>query len=278
MKTIVVPTDLSPDTEIALSVAVDIASVSGVTAITLLHVVAYPLPMPVYAYVPATTVPTSSILAEYREIEQEAESALKRFANQTAYAGVTITPALITNGEGLVTNLTKYSADLIVMTSEGASGWDEFLFGSNAEEVVRYAHCPVLIVKQRIPHFQPENIVYAVDVDAHLKTVQHYPFRMGEGGLHQFLHVMSPSDNRNPEVVREWVSDFALGNGITNYDLIMRSAKSVPEGIICYADNVKADLIVLFTHGHKGIRHLLSGSVAEDVLNHATMPVLVMRA
>jgi nucleotide-binding universal stress UspA family protein len=277
MKTIVVPTDLSLKTAIALSVAVDIARVSGAT-IKLMHVVAYPLPMPVYAYVPSPTVPTNAILTEYQEIEHEALSVLKRLANQAAYAGVTITPSLITNGGGLVPNVTQYSADLIVMSSEGTSGLDELLFGSNAEEVVRYAHCPVLIVKHRIRHFQPENIVCAVEVDAHLKTVQHYPFQMSEESFHQFLYVTSPTNNRDPEDVREWVNDFTLENGITSYDFIRRSAESVPEGLIRYADDVQADLIVLFTHGYKGIRHLLSGSVAEDVLNHATMPVLVMRA
>lgn len=276
MKTIVVPTDLSPNTEVALSVAVDIARVSGAT-ITLLHSVVYPLPMPLYAYTVPVAMPTDSVVTEYLEIEHEAESVLERFANQVAYAGITITPSLITNGEGLISNVTQYSADLIVMASEGASGLNELLFGSNAEEVVRYAHCPVLIVKQPVPHFQPENIVCAVDVDDHLKTSQPYPFQMGKKGLHQFLYVTTPSDNRDPEGVREWISGFALAKGVTEYDFIMRPAKSVSEGIIRYADDVNADLIVLFTHGYKGIRHLVSGSVAEDVLNQATMPVLVMR-
>lgn len=38
-----------------------------------------------------------------------------------------------------------------------------------------------------------------------------------------------------------------------------------------------ADLIVIGTHGRSGLAHLIMGSVAEDVLRHAKVPVLVVR-
>ena len=38
-------------------------------------------------------------------------------------------------------------ADLIVISSHGRTGLGRILFGSTAESVVRYAHCPVLVVK-----------------------------------------------------------------------------------------------------------------------------------
>ena len=275
MKTILVPTDLSPLTDQALSVAVNLAR-QHEAEILLLHSVIYPLPEPIYAEV--QTMPTERTVAAYKTIEQNALSTLQGFANSPAYFGVAIMPTLITNRQGLVHAVTDRSVDLIVMASKGASGLEEWLMGSSAEEIVRYAHCPVLVVKNPVAHFQPENIVCAVDVDDRLKVIQHYPFQMGEQGLHQFLYVITPTDNRDPEGVREWVNGFACAKGITEFDFVMRSAKTVPEGIIHYADEVKADMIVLFTHGHKGLRHMLSGSVAEDVLNHANMPVLVMRA
>lgn len=38
-----------------------------------------------------------------------------------------------------------------------------------------------------------------------------------------------------------------------------------------------ADRIVLYTHGYTGLRHhFLRSSIAEDILNHATVPVLMM--
>ncbi|QIP15139.1 universal stress protein [Spirosoma aureum] len=274
MNTIVVPTDLGPETDIALSVAVDLARTYRST-ILLLHSVVYPIPMPIYAE--ATTTTVGRTVEDYQEIEREAKARLEQFAANSQYKNVTIVPTLLTNGQGLIHNVTDAPADLIVMTSEGASGLEEWLVGSNAESIVRFAHCPVLILKKPISHFQPENIVYAIDVDDRLKADRHYPFQMGEHGLRQFLYVLTPTDSRVPEGIRDWVNGYATGKGITEFTCTIRKAKDVPEGIIDYADEVNADLIVLFTHGYKGLRHFLSGSVAEDVLNHTARPVLVMR-
>ena len=43
------------------------------------------------------------------------------------------------------------------------------------------------------------------------------------------------------------------------------------------ARETKADLIVISTHGHTGLKHVLLGSVAERVVRHAPCPVLVVR-
>lgn len=274
MKTIVVPTDLSPNTDVALSVAVDIARLYK-ASIVLVHSVVYPLPVP--AYSEAVLIANDSMIAEYREVEQLADIALNALAATKKYSDVTITPALITNGFGLVHNVTERSADLIVMTSQGASGLEEWLLGSNAETIVRHAHCPVLVVKEPIAHFQPDKVIYAVDVDDRLKKKQVYPFQMGDKGLHQFVYIMTPTDNRDTDAIREWINDFATAKGITEFNVVIHPAKTVPDGIIHYSDDVHADLVVLFTHGYKGLRHLLSGSVAEDVLNHTARPVLIMR-
>lgn len=38
-----------------------------------------------------------------------------------------------------------------------------------------------------------------------------------------------------------------------------------------------ADLIILATHGHTGLKHMLLGSTAENVVRHASCPVLIVR-
>lgn len=47
--------------------------------------------------------------------------------------------------------------------------------------------------------------------------------------------------------------------------------------ILDYAAHQKIDLIVLATHGRTGLKHLLMGSVAENVVRSATCPVLTVR-
>jgi nucleotide-binding universal stress UspA family protein len=51
----------------------------------------------------------------------------------------------------------------------------------------------------------------------------------------------------------------------------------IPERIAADADAWQADLIVIGTHGRRGLSHLLLGSVAEGVARVATKPVLLIR-
>jgi nucleotide-binding universal stress UspA family protein len=71
-------------------------------------------------------------------------------------------------------------------------------------------------------------------------------------------------------------------------DLIPESFKSDWEAIVVagdpgaaivdYAQEHGGDLVVMGSHGHTGLRHLLLGSVAEHVLRHASCPVLIVRS
>jgi nucleotide-binding universal stress UspA family protein len=59
----------------------------------------------------------------------------------------------------------------------------------------------------------------------------------------------------------------------------VRAAVGKPaEEILCVAREEKVDLIVMGTHGRTGVRHLLLGSVAEEVTRHAPCPVFTVRS
>ena len=48
-------------------------------------------------------------------------------------------------------------------------------------------------------------------------------------------------------------------------------------GILEFADDIGADLIAMTTHGRTGILHHLTGSIAEDVVNHSKQPVWTLK-
>jgi len=59
-------------------------------------------------------------------------------------------------------------------------------------------------------------------------------------------------------------------------DTHIRSGAPAPE-IVALANELDVDIIVISTHGHTGLKHVLLGSVAEHVIRTAPCPVLVVR-
>jgi universal stress protein A len=57
---------------------------------------------------------------------------------------------------------------------------------------------------------------------------------------------------------------------------VVRTGKAFNE-IDQYAKEQSVDLIIIATHGHSGVEHVLFGSTAEKVVRHAPCPVLVVR-
>ncbi len=71
-----------------------------------------------------------------------------------------------------------------------------------------------------------------------------------------------------------------ITNAATSYPGIeggVRIGVGAADEILKEAEDWKADLVVMSTHGRKGITRLLMGSVAENVLRHSPTPVLVVR-
>ena len=59
-------------------------------------------------------------------------------------------------------------------------------------------------------------------------------------------------------------------------NLVVR--KGTPtEGILKFADEEGIDMIVIATHGHTGLRHILMGNVTEKVVRHSRVPVLTVK-
>ena len=52
---------------------------------------------------------------------------------------------------------------------------------------------------------------------------------------------------------------------------------TIEKGILNFSNLIGADLIVISTNGRKGMSHLFEGSVAEDLSNHASLPVVTIK-
>lgn len=170
-------------------------------------------------------------------------------------------------------------ADMIVMGSHGSSGLSEIFVGSNTEKVVRHSEIPVLVVKQKPSKLNFDTVTFASDfsnemVEPYLKARQLF-------NNIKLIHVNIPGEGfKSSTEMETTVANFlqtADGNLDKLNDVHYTSDYTVEKGILNASNLLGADLIAVPTHGRKGLAHFFSGSVSEDVANHATLPVITFK-
>ena len=177
----------------------------------------------------------------------------------------------------------KQEADLIVMGSHGASGLKEYFVGSNTERVVRNANIPVLVVKNNVSDVNFDVVTFACDFSEEtIKPYLNATKMLSKADTKVYLvHVNLPNDRfmSTLEIEKKVVNFFtkAEGNLDKMKDVFYVTDYSVEEGILNCANKIGADLIVMPTHGRKGLAHFFEGSIGEDVANHSTLPVMTFK-
>ena len=105
-----------------------------------------------------------------------------------------------------------------------------------------------------------------------LAVLEDLPFEPTGGGL------MAVYPDRR-QVKMDWEKALSavadeLGRDVCQ-QAVVADAVDVPRSIVEFANREKADFIAMATHGRSGLRRLLLGSVAEQVIRHSHVPVLV---
>ncbi len=112
-----------------------------------------------------------------------------------------------------------------------------------------------------------------------LKVIARYPQSYFEGGLALQAEEISRVEKQwatDGQSVVDAVQKAATGKGVKARGITMKS-DLVAEAIIAAAKKHKCDLIVMASHGRRGIKRLLLGSETQQVLTHSHVPVLVLR-
>jgi nucleotide-binding universal stress UspA family protein len=280
MKKILVPTDFSTEAGYAFDVAVDIAKKTG-AQIELLNVI----DAPYSAVGVGGEIMPAEISIDQKAIEKMAQQIklkLKNIAEDKKYKGIKITFKVDVDriNNRITEEIVNEKVDLLIMGSKGSSGLDEFLIGSNTEKVVRLAKCPVLVVKHKHASFDIKNIVFASDFtnlkDMAIVVKKLQAFASAFGSKVHFLRVNTPTSFDNNRVITKQMDEFAKKYKLSPASKNIYCDIMEEDGIVMFASENKMDMIALATHGRRGLAHVLSGSVAEDVVNHSIKPVLTL--
>lgn len=146
---ILVPTDFSKASELALDAAV-VLSKQNDAKVTLVHVF-NPTAMALGAGgLGAMAVETDAELEP--AVEKRIHEALTTIREERLGDIPDVKTALVLSrnaADGIVHYATKEKVDMIIMSTHGRSGLVHLLIGSVAEKVVRHADCPVLTLRSR---------------------------------------------------------------------------------------------------------------------------------
>jgi nucleotide-binding universal stress UspA family protein len=221
--------------------------------------------------------------------------------------GIAVTTRVATGipSEEVIAAARAEDSDLIVVGTRGKTGLAHILLGSTAERVIRGAPCPVLTVrmeqadaeqKEGAPSMPValERILVPIDFsDCSLDALEYAAVMAKQAkAAVMLLHVLEPVSYgldfdlghfRSREDVREsWtkrLEELAATHRHPNMPIEYRLRGGLPaDSILDAARTLPCDLIVMGTHGRRGISHTISGSVAEAVLRKAHCPVVAVRS
>ncbi|KDN56813.1 universal stress protein [Flavobacterium seoulense] len=273
MKKILVPTDFSIQAENALKVAAQIARINN-AEIHLLHMLEIPSQM-------NDAITGGAPIPEVMLFIQKAKETIQFIKEKSFLNGLIITDSIKVEkpSHAIISYSKEQDIDLIIMGSNGTSGIEEIIIGSNTEKVVRLSNAPVLVIKEEIPEFHPKNIVFASDFLEEIKK----PFEKILDFANTFdakLHLVTictPNSFKTTDLTEKTMQNFISGFPVKNFSTHIYNDTNVEKGIINFSNSINADLISLCTHGRTGFTHFFTGSISEDLANHASKPLIVFK-
>ncbi len=285
MKKILVPTDFSEQAGFALDFAFQIAGKSE-AEIYLINIVDYPGMYTAWGggmnVIGGAEPPFDSFDETFiTNMMDRSREELRSMSRERKSQEVRVHPIVEIGNPYFVINekIEQEKINLVIMGSKGAAGLEEVLIGSNTEKVVRHATCPVITIKQKRDFTQIHKIAFASSFEGDQSHVVEELQKLQEifqASLH-LVKINTPNNFENTRTIIREMQDFVAKYQINNYDLNIYNDFMEEDGIIYFAQDIEADMIALATHGRTGIMHLLSGSIAEDVVNHAKRPVWTCR-
>lgn len=239
----------------------------------------------------------------------QAEKYLKSIASMPIFEGVPVTLHVHGTGvrdvsQSISDHSEELRQDLIVMCTHGNSGLHELLVGSIAQQVISLSTTPVMLVNPSIeksrakPDF--ENFLIPLDGNPEHEHALHYASalaKMCEARIHLMIAVphfgtmsgeltaanrfLPGTTRRMMDMIVPDAKEYLLkvSAGIESAGLKVTASTSRGEpakAISRTAKNVKADLIVLATHGKKGARPFWEGSVTPKISRSSRVPLLLI--
>ncbi len=240
------------------------------------------------------------------DLLKQASAQLVDLKGRAERRGIAVTTRVATGipSEEVITAARAEDSDLLVVGTRGKTGLTQVLLGSTAERVIRGAPCPVMAVRMDSVDVEEggvlsrpvtlDRILVPVDFsDCSLDALEYAVVvaQQAKASL-TLLHVMEPvsydldfsfghSRTREQERAR-WTTrleELVASHQSSDVQMASQLRGGFPaDSILDSVRTLPCDLIVMGTHGRRGISYAISGSVAEAVLRKSSCPVIAVRS
>ena len=236
------------------------------------------------------------------ELMQETTARLVEVTARAGGLGLSVQSRIATGipSEEVLAVARAEEADLVVVGTRGKTGLEHVLLGSTAERIIRMAPCPVLTVPgaKQLAGEHPKATVMRMLVPVDFSDCSRDALEYGaliaqrSNVSMKLLHVLEPVsyglDFTLPQMAQRESSKIAITKRLSDFVSALSSLGLASDFLISGglpADSIldaaraqSVDMIVMGTHGRRGVSHVLFGSVAESVLRRSSCPVLTVRS
>lgn len=232
------------------------------------------------------------------DIRKEYKAKLSRIENELTTHGINFRGRVLKGepNKKIVELAHREKADLIVMGKRGLGLVDRMLIGSTTLKVLRESKIPVLAVKKMdtVNAVDIRNILVPIDIYEKVDSALSYAMDLAERtkarvsvvyvfSLYAYDYEMPHSLLQDlikfsSDELERRVDEIKLQRGIQleiNKEVIHGISPAI--SIVDYASSKNIDLIVINTHGRKGIKKFILGSVTEKVVQNSPCSVLVLK-
>lgn len=273
MLNILVPTDFSPLSKVAVHYAIRIANkLNG--NITLLHVITI------------TETVRASRRDQMKALEEQmisaAEEDLHKLVKEIYKTGEMSGSIKCEVARGasfqqtLLEQAKKLHTGLIVMGTRGASGIKKTVLGSNTTSILEASHVPVLAVPAKAEFKGFKDIVYASDLnhlEEELKVLIPYVERF-DATVH-VLHIASSGNEL--DALEEKIENTEKKLGYKNIVNLVLVDRDIDGAIDQYIQTSKADLLTMFTHKLSFYEKIFDKSKTREMAFHSRVPLLAFK-
>ncbi len=276
MKKILFPTDFSASANNAFVYALHLADALKAEIITL-HVYEYPIMDSNYIEVPLyqAEVYESLEISNFENYKSHIP-ALRKLTEahkmeHIMISNVLLEGDLVHNVEQLVK---EQHIDYVIMGTHGASGFNEYFFGTATADVMTGTTAFVIAIPEASQYEPIRKIGFATtykeaDKAALRKVI---PIADAFGATIECLHVQKPGEQTEQTVIADWKLDFS-SNNISFHTI---ESNSVEESIIDFTEAHRIQLFALLNHKHGFWESLFHTSLTKKLAFHLKVPLLAL--